>query len=145
MPIVNRNLDKTQQREIYQQEWSTLATGSTVVLLMAPYPAAIDFIQYAATGLSGTPNVQVLLNRFIAGTGYTSFNIGSTNALIAFGTSGVATYGFSLPAIGSTLTQLQTNDLLVLQTGGTNAGFQNLVISAVIRPIQDIVKFYNLI
>lgn len=147
MGINNRELGNSQRREVYENEWSALANGSTVVMAVVPYPSSLDAVQIYAFGLSGAPTVQVIVNRFIPGTGFTAFNLGSTMSLVAFGTSGVlAATGFSLPQIGSTLTALLTNDVIMLQTGSsTNAAVTGLVGAAVIRPIQDSKQQFGII
>ena len=126
---------------------TAVATGSTIVLGLIPAPASIDCIQFAASGLSGSPTGLLILDRFIAGVGYTTFPIGTTFAIPSYGTSGVisTSIGVSLPQIGSTLTTLFPNDRLILQVGGTNAAFYSLTGGIVLRPIQDIIKYYNIV
>lgn len=140
MGIINKNLGKSQRREVIQNEWSALANGSTIVAAVVPYPSILEVVQMYGFGLSGAPTVQVIVNRFIPGTGFTAFNLGSTMALPAFGTSGVLslTMGFSLPQIGSTLTLLLVNDVVMIQTGGgSSAAVTGLCGAVVLEPIQD--------
>jgi len=127
-----------------------LATGATGLIVCVPYACSIDFINFAAFGISGTPTVQIICNRFISGTGFTAFNIGSTAALANFGTSGPIVsnggslaYGMSIAPIGSTLTQLFAGDVLIYQLGGSSSAVTGLAVNAVLRPISDIVKYYN--
>lgn len=148
MAIINRNLGKSEQRLLISQEYAPaqLVTGATNVIGMVPAACNIDFVQYAAYGLSNTPNVQILINRFIPTVGFTAFNLGSTNLLVSYGTSGVATFGCSLPQIGTTtLTSLLANDVVLFQVGGTNAAMTGFSVSVILRPIQDIIKLFNVL
>jgi hypothetical protein len=141
MPIVNRNLDVSLQRVVYQQEYTgaNLVNGASGTLVFVPYPCNLDAAAIALYGISGSPQFQLSVNRWngtsgVAGTFIVA--VGSSNTPNAYGVSG----GFTMiiPAIGSTLTQLQTNDvLLYAQTGGTSAGAGNAIISIVLRPLQD--------
>lgn len=147
MGIINRNLSASEQRLVLQQEYAptTLVTGATNVVTVIPTPCSLDFISYAAFGVSGSPTALFIVNRFIPGTGLTSFPLGSTSLVTAFGTSGVLASGVSIPVIGSTLTQLQTNDVLMLQMGGANSALTGLSVSVALRPLQDIVKLFNVL
>jgi hypothetical protein len=152
MSIINRDLSTGLRRQVFQNEWSALPTGSTIVLAVVPYLASLDVVQLYAFGLSGAPTAQILVNRFIPGVGvsaggFTVFNLGSTQALPSYGTSGVlsVTFGFSLPQIGSTLTTLFANDVIFIQTGGTNAAVTGLVGAAVLRPLQDIIQHFGIL
>jgi len=59
-----------------------------------------------------------------------------SNVPSAFGTSGA--FQMVLPASGSTLLQLQANDVLMYQSGVANTAVTGLSIGVVLRPIQDI-------
>jgi hypothetical protein len=95
-------------------------------------------MQLGVFGVSGAPSVQLNVDRFIAGVGFTTIILatGTSNTPAAFGTSGVSSA--VLATAGSTLRNLLANDVLVLTTGGTNAAANAIVGAVVIRPIQDI-------
>lgn len=157
MGIINRDLSTSEQRTTFEFYSSgAVATGITGIVCIVPYPCSVDGFQAVAFGSSGAPTLQLIVSRFTPGTGATptiglsTFNIGSTFALIAFGTSGVGAVGTSVlplgtsfPVIGSTTTQLQANDVIMYQTGGSNAAVTGLGIELVIRPLNDLTKFFG--
>jgi len=92
-------------------------------------------------GISGAPTVFLRGLRFIAGTGGSSFAIGSSFAVTAFGTSGYLSY--SLPASGSTLLSLQKGDVVVVNFGGgTGAACTTATVEVVVQNVQDIKTWY---
>ena len=147
MPICNRDHHISLQREPFDFTFGgpigVVATGQTLVLLQIPYPCSLDLIQLGALGVSGAPTGMFMINRFVVGQGFTAFPVGSTFALTSYSTSGPinATFGVSLPQIGSTLTTLLTNDVLMYQSGGTNAATYSLFGTVILRPIQDIIQY----
>lgn len=148
MGIVERDLANSQKRASYVN-WDAagLATGVTAIVAAVPCAASLDAVQVMANGLSGSPVYTLWLERFIVGTGYTTMVLGTSFAPVEYGTSGVlsVSFGLSLPQIGSTLTQLQQNDLLVLVTGGSNAAVKSLSVNIALRPIVDIFNFFGLL
>lgn len=159
MAIINRDLSTSEQRTTFEfYSNGAIATGVTGIVCIVPYPCSVDGLQVASFGVSGTPTVQLIVNRFTPGNGATptiglsTFNIGSTYALISFGTSGTGALGtsvnplnVSLPIIGSTTTQLLANDVIMFQTGGTASAVTGLGIELVIRPVNDHTKFFGMI
>lgn len=160
MGIVNRTLDVTEQKKnIY---WSAttgagtsgpLVTGVTNIVAIVPWPSIFYGGQMAAYGLSGAPSYALALNRFIAGTGFTTWILatGTSNLAAAYGTSGAGSFGTSLfgssgivcIASSSTLAIMQANDVITLTTGGTNASAISLAINLVIAPTADIKYSYG--
>lgn len=149
MAIVNRTLDPTEQRKLMQITNAATATGVTLTLGIVPWPCTIDEGQIAAWGLSGAPTYAVAVNRFIAGTGFTTWILatGATNTPAEFGTSGIGTFGASLfgssglvltNAAGSTLNNLLANDVLTVTSGASNAAVKGLAIGVILKPIQDL-------
>lgn len=145
MAIQNRTLDPAEQRKVFSVSSAATATGVSGIIAIVPYSSILDAAQLAAFGLSGSPTVQLVCNRFIVGTGVTAITIGSANAVPAFGTSGVLGVGASLPAAGSTLLNLLPNDVLMYQTGGANSAATGLSVGVVLRPLQDIKSHYGLV
>lgn len=146
MAIVNRDLGHSEQRKNYRTSISALATGVTTIVGTIPCNMNLDAAQAVAFGLSGSPVYLLSVNRFIVGTGFTTIAIGTSFAPVEFGTSGVqgATFGISLPIIGSTVTSLLTNDMLILTSGGANSAVKALEVSLVLRPIVDINRYFNI-
>lgn len=156
MSIVNRTLDASEQRKVIQQNFAATATGVTLNIGVVPFPCIIEEAQICAWGLSGAPGNALAVNRFIAGTGFTTWVLatGATNTPAEFGTSGIGTFGASLfgssgmvltNAAGSTLNQLLSNDLLTLTTSVANTAVKGLTIDVVLRPIQDVKVHFGLI
>lgn len=142
MAVVNRTLDASEQKKSFGFKQGALATGVTVAVFQVPYPSIIQAMQVGAVGLSNSFTVAVNVERFIAGTGFTTIPLVAAQAPPEFGTSGVIPAGLSLPASGSTLNNLLPNDLLMISTAGTNAAVAMLSGNVVIKPIQDIKVFY---
>lgn len=146
MGNINRTDDVSQQQEIitiYTQGIGLtlgIPSGSTLVAqCLVPRAMQIQSIQATALGVSGSP--QILLGALRFGTSASSFVIGTTMALPAFGTSGYMAY--SLGAAGNTQLNLQKGDLLVAQQlGGTGAATTNTVIDIVVKNMQDIKTWY---
>lgn len=148
MGIINRDLSHSQQRIVVQKflPAANLTVGLTNIIGVVPQACSLDAFQFMAFGVSGTPTLELIVNRFIVGTGSTVFNIGSTVVPVAFGTSGVIASGFSgLPAIGSTLTTLLANDVLMTKHGGSNSALTGLATCLVLRPIADIKSYFGII
>lgn len=146
MGIINRNLGSSQRRGMpFEFSAGAVATGVTQIIATIPYPCSVDGAQMFAFGTSGAPTVQLFVNRFIIGTGFTTFSLASAQSVPAYGTSGVLASGYSLPQIGSTLTQLFINDVVMVQTGGANSAVTGLAIGLVLRPIADTLAHYGVI
>jgi hypothetical protein len=142
MAVINRTMDASQQRFTEGVKLGATATGVTAIVAHIETPCVVDAGQMAAFGLSGAPSFQLVINRFIAGAGFTAINLGSANVIPAFGTSGVAASGVSLPAAGSTLNNLVPNDVIMVLSGVANTAVTGLSVKLVLRPIQDIKKFF---
>lgn len=144
MSIHNRTLGGTEQRRALQFGLGNAAfsQGETGVLAYVPFPCTLSAANIATMSLNGTPNLIFTNTRFIVGAGVTTFNIGSTFALRAFGTSGVLDSGVSLPASGDSTLKLMANDVLgyVVGTGSTLAAF-GVAGCFIIQPVQDVKSF----
>lgn len=118
-----------------------MASGETGVLAIVPFPCTLDSAQIAMFNVESSPFLALTLSRFITGTGFTSFVIGSTFPAQNFGTSGWLLTGVSLPASGSTTLQLMANDVLgyiVGGTGGTAIIAGGVAGAFVLRAVQDV-------
>lgn len=159
MGIINRDLAASQQRQTFEFYNGATGNGTTGIVCIIPYACSVDGVQAVAFGLSGSPQFQLIVNRFTVGTGATptiglsTFNIGSTFALIAFGTSGVGALGTSVlplnasfPIMGSTTTTLLPNDVLLVQTGGgAGAAVTGIGVSVILRPLNDNTKYFGIV
>lgn len=140
MGIVNRTMDASEQKESLKIAGGAVNNG---VELVVPVERACNITdaKISLIGISGTPNYLLKALRFIPGTGGSSFAIGSTFAVTAFGTSGALSY--SLPATGSSLLSLQKGDMLVLTAGGgSGAAAVAVSMDIVVQNVQDIKTWY---
>lgn len=140
MAIANRENDISEQQEtiVINAAGSGLSlsviSGSTWMSYIVPRPMTIQSAQVTALGVSGTP--QALLGALRFGTSASSFVIGTTTVIPAYGTSGYLPY--SLGAVGNTQLNLQKGDVLVLQQlGGTGAATTNTIMEIVVKNTQD--------
>lgn len=141
MGIVNRTKDTSEQKESLTAVALAVANGTDIPVAMIERAQVITDCKVTCLGISGAPTVLLKALRFVAGTGGSSFAIGSTFTYLAFGTSGIASY--SLPATGSSLLQLQKGDMIVaVQGGGTGAATTATIIDLVVQNVQDIKTWY---
>lgn len=138
MAIVNRTLDPSEQKKVFSVAAGAVATGVSGIVAVVPYPSTLTAGSIAAFGLSGAPNYALVVNRFVVGAGVTAITVavGTSNIPLAYGTSG--SWAMVLPAAGSTLLQLQANDVLMYQSGVANTAVTGLNIGIVLQPIQDV-------
>ena len=144
MSIHNRNLGETEQRKALNFSLGNAAfsQGETGVLAFVPFPCVLQAANIATMSLDGSPNLILTCSRFIVGAGVTTFSIGSTFSLSAFGTSGVLTSGISLPAVGDSTLNLMANDVLGYQVGsGSTLGAFGVAGCFVVKPLQDVKRF----
>lgn len=163
MGILNRTKEQSEQREKFFVNLSgavggasaIIGTGATFPVMLVPYPCNLQGIQIAAFGVSNSPQYSVAVQRFIAGTGYTSWLVttGASNIPANFGTSGPGVFGTSAfgqsamlltNAVGSTLNLLMPNDVLTVTTGGSSSAALNVLMTVVVQPIQDTKVNFNL-
>lgn len=143
MAIINRGLDSSEQMKVFSYRTGAVATGVTVPAIPVPYPCVLKGAQAWAYGLSGSPTWTLKVHRFIVGTGVTYFAVSGANALPAMGTSGVMQSGASLLASGNTLLNLMKDDVIFVESGGSNAAVADGVISVALQPTQDIKKHFT--
>lgn len=153
MAIVGRDLD-TSERKVCMQ-WGSqvagqslaslsgavIATGATLYGWLVPFPCTIQSGSVYAKGLSGAPQIGIFREYFAGG--LTAYAVGISNmVLTAFGTSGVQ--GLSgLAAAGSTLLNLATNDMIIIQTLAANTAITQLNLELILKKTQDIVAYNN--
>jgi anti-sigma factor RsiW len=141
MGIVNRTLDASEQKEAKVVNVFSPVNGTEVIVGPIERAMTISDVKATLLGISGAPTVHLRGLRFIAGTGGSTFAIGSSFAVTAFGTSGYVSY--SLPASGSTLLNLQKGDAIaVIFGGGTGAACTTAAVEIVAQNVQDIKTWY---
>lgn len=149
MAIVNRDLDSSQQRVVYQAIVNGtpsgisagivnpgVATAQTFPLVNITAPGQLVAASEAVYGLSGAPVHSLWIYRFAGG--FTSIAVGQTQAATAFGTSGVQ--GFSL--FGASWLLL-AGDQLVLYTQAANTAVAQANVTIVVKNLQDIRTDFN--
>lgn len=147
MGNINRTDDVSQQQEIYSLNAfggfsSTIAainSGSTIYCgTIIPRQMQIQQAQATSFGVSGAPQLLLGCLRFSNGT---SFVIGTTMLVPAYGTSGYLPY--SLGTAGSTTLNLVKGDVLVMQQlGGASAATTGVMMSVVVKNLQDFKTWY---
>lgn len=143
MAIVNRDVDVSQQKTTLVAQVKTVNTGVTMPVAAIPFPCTLQAVRVAAIGVSGSPNWDFLVSRFIAGSGNTVFSIGISNlVVVALGTSGLQGHS-GLAATGSTLLSLAANDILMINSTGANTNVTDAAVSLVVKKTQDIVSHFG--
>lgn len=141
MGIINRTNDVSEQKEAFVVEVTNPVNQQDILVKLVERACTITDAKVSLLGISGTPNVLLKVLRFAAGTGGSSFAVGTTFPVTAFGTSGALSV--SLPATGSTLLNLQKGDaLVVVAGGGASAASTALVLDIVVQNIQDIKTWF---
>jgi len=151
MGIINRDLSSSEQKECWQEQFSSLVTGSTYVIALLPVNGLVTGVFATGFGLSNTPSVSYWLYRFNTGTnngttatGFTSIGIGATITVPAFGTSGFNWYGATLNGISVSnvlgVTSFQ-GDLLVAQVTGSNAAIQLAALGGIVKATDSILQW----
>lgn len=143
MAVVNRTLDASEQKHTLQFFDKTLATGVTRVACHIPFPCVAVAANAGGFGVSGSPEIALLVKRFIPGTGATVLTLVASQVYQAYGTSGVPLAGLSLAASGSTLNNLLADDMILLKTAGANSAVTAIGGALIVQPIQDIKSFNN--
>lgn len=137
MAIVNRSLDISQQREVYNARVPTTAVGSSTLISLfnVPYQSALRGAAIACEGVSGAVVGSVAVNRFVPGAGLTAILVaGASMALQNLGTSGVQ--GFTVPIGGSVFQLLQGDIVSLVLVGGNN--ILEAQVCLVLTALQDI-------
>lgn len=149
MAIVNREKDASEQKEWIGavtgnniQGGTALSTGSSVLISgPMPYPFVVDSGRVYGIGLSSTPQIRLILDRFAGG--QTRIVLSISNMVVpAYGTSG--SFGLSgLAPAGSTLLNGLPGDVLSIDVVGANTAFTALSIQVAVKKTQDIVSMNN--
>ncbi len=138
MAIINRDLGTSQKQETWQCQVDPTITGQTYALAILPFPAELTAATQSAVGLSGAPNHSLWIQRFVAGSGVTSINIGASLVTGAFGTSGGQSF-----TISGYSNLLQTGDLILLSTAASNTATLQTTVTLVVKALQDIKTYFT--
>lgn len=150
MPIINRDLDTSQQKECYVANLDRtpsgisagilnpgLATAQTFVVCNVPFPATLVSIEESVYGLSGTPTHSFWIYRFAGG--FTSIQVGASFNVTAFGTSGSLAHSLYAAATFPLL----AGDQIALYCLGTNAAVASAQVSVVVKALQDYKTYWG--
>jgi 3D (Asp-Asp-Asp) domain-containing protein len=136
MAICNRDLDQSQQLYVEKFMLGTVGVGATVAVAYIASPSVLQKIAITGLGISGTPVYTPNVMRWTSA-GVTVFPVGS--AVTLTGTYGLSGAGVSATFnSGSSLSQLQANDLLILVSSGANTNALQLIGDVVLQATQDI-------
>lgn len=146
MPLVNRDKDQSEQRDVYQSFFNGtpssvsstimnpgLSTGNTFMLATISRPCQLIAAESVVWGLSGAPLHNLWLYRFAGG--FTSILMGNTLTVSAFGTSGAQNYTLSAAAVSFPLV---AGDQLFLNTLVAATSVASAQITLVVKSLQDI-------
>jgi len=141
MGIINRTNDASEQKDLLTAAQPNVVNQQEIPICIVPRACTVTDAKASLVGISGAPTILLKALRFVAGTGGSTFNLGTTFAITAFGTSGMV--GYSLVAAGSSQLSLQKGDLLLaVQGGGTGAASTATIVEVVVQNIQDIKTWY---
>ena len=141
MPIINQNLDISQQKDSVQMAVTNCVNAQVFKIGIVERSVNITDCRVAMNGVSGSPNLMLGVFRFTALSGAMSFIIGSTFPVTTYATSGYLQY--SLPTTGSSFLSLQKGDILVAtQGGGSSAASTATIVDVVVQNIQDVRTWY---
>jgi hypothetical protein len=134
MAINNRSLDASEQRTVSTAQLGAVggSAAETHMLYTAPRPQLVEQIKVAAQGVTGTFATSYQLQRFTSAGVTVIGALAATLTVVAFGTSGLQSVTFSASFL------LQANDNIQLAGGGSNIGCTDLVVTTVVKNLEDI-------
>lgn len=146
MAIVNRDLDGSQQKDVYAVRIgggfgasAGLVTGLTLAVLPVPYACELESVRTYAQGVSGSPIISFFKNVYVSGSGQTVYAMGLSGiVLVNFASIGLQ--GASILSGGATTLQLSAGDEIIITTTGANSACTELSINLVLQKLQDIVS-----
>lgn len=141
MAIVNRDLDVSEQREVFQAQLAPVSlTGGTYMIALVPSQIEVQAIEISADGLSNVPVFEVEAHKFAGGITINS-SICTGTSVGAFGLSGPVS--LALGTAGSTQVQVDAGSALVLSVTGANSAAAKCVVTVVGKRLQDIVTHFG--
>lgn len=133
MGIVNRDKDASEKQYSKSAQFhSVVATALDVPLTHVSHPSKLKSALLSCFSISGTPVYQIEAHRWTAD-GETQIALGpAVTVAVAFGVSGTGV------TFASSLAALQTGDVLVLKSTGTNTASLRMAVDMVLEATQDI-------
>lgn len=145
MAIVNRDLDSSQQLEVYQAVHN-LSVGASAAssfhVTQIPVAGTLRGFAVAANSISGAPVLSVSVKRW-SGAGVTTIAYVSTT--LAITATGIST-AYSSQMVGVTAFALQAGDVVVAvaEFAGGNVAATSTVLSVIMKATQDIKSTFGL-
>jgi len=141
MAIVNRDCEASQQVDVIEKSFVSVASGATLLLAMPAYPCTVKIAAAWGSGVSYAP----ILSFFKVETlGASAQAVGISGLVVLGQSSAIAMTGFSgLAAAGSTLLNMNAGQLLVGAITGTSANIGQLAVSVVLKKTQDVVSYFG--
>jgi hypothetical protein len=139
MAVTNRAKDVSEQKWTFQAAYGAIGTTPVVrefVVGSVPFPGTIKGLFAAAKGVSGTPVLDMYVQRFVSAGGITLSGGATSLTLQAVGTSGIQS--FVLAGSGNTLLGVQAGDVVTVKFSGADSAVTALSVSIVVQAIQDI-------
>lgn len=137
MAVLNRDLAPSQQIQMIRANLGLTATGATAIIAQIEAPGEIIAGQVWANGLSGAPVWSFGLLRALSG-GLTLIGLGATVS-----PAGATINGVSFSLGQTTSAYAQTNDLLVMTTGGSNTAALSGAVTVALKMTQDVKTFFG--
>lgn len=143
MGVINREKDITEKVDNWDIQTAVVGVSQLIQVTNVPYQGQLMRVVTSAFGLSGVPILGLQIQRFIVGVGLTTIPLNGSSLLTvsAFSTSGLMTH--AIPALSSTLSQLQAGDQLQIVTSVANSA-ATYAANAVIMCLQDFKTQYSL-
>jgi hypothetical protein len=139
MAINNRALDGSLQREVVPAALGAVggAAAETHTIHSAPRAQLVEQIKVVAQGVTGSFHTSYQVQRFNSAGVTLIGGLGVTLTVVAYGTSGIQTATFAASMI------LQANDNLQIIGGASNVGCTDLVVTTVVKNLQEILTHYG--
>lgn len=145
MAITNRDLDTSEQKRAFSvtigKKSAPNITAATLMLGTVPFQSELKALSVVGFGLSGAPQAEFRIQRFIPGSGHTIIAPGITCIIPEMGVSGPVSV--SLPAAGHSLLQLLAGDQLIALTGVANTSTDSMTVGYVLKALQDFKADYG--
>lgn len=134
MGINNRSFDPSEQREVITSPLGAVggAAAETHMVYTSPRPQLVEQIKVVAQGVTGSYHNSFQLQRFTSAGVTVIGALAATLTVVAYGTSGIQTVTFAASFV------LQANDNIQVQGGASNVGCTDLVVTTVVKNLQDI-------
>ncbi len=145
MGIANRDKDVSEQKQAFTvslgNKLAPNVTSSTLIIGSVPFSSELSALSVVGLGLSGAPQLDFRIARFIPGGGHTVIAIGASCVLPSMGVSGPL--GVSLPGSGNSLVQLLAGDQIIAFTAVANTSADTITVGYVLKALQDFKATYG--